>query len=115
MLLFLSFPKKRRAREVFLFTRRCSWLDFSLLYQVPGFLLVDFKRPGIHIYLYKVLALEILWHSPRVPAYAASAILEFAGGKYISCFIYNLQFRCFESTAVLSNLWMITFAGLSGD
>jgi len=62
----------------------------ALLYHVPGFFPLDFKRPEIHIYLYLVLAFETLWHSPRVPAYAASAILEFAGGKYIACFVHNL-------------------------
>ena len=66
---------------------------FLLLYQVPGFILCCFKRPQVNIHLHLVLALEILWHSPRVPADAASAILEFARGNYVSGFIYNSQFR----------------------
>jgi hypothetical protein len=87
----------------------------ALFYQVPGFLLLDFKRPEIHIYLYQVLAFEIFWNSPRVPADAASAILELAGCKYCSGFIYNLQCRRFESTAVLPYLRIVTFVRLSGD
>jgi len=112
--LFCLIPIKKAGKRNCLFTRRCSWLYFALLYQVPGFLLVDFNRPQIYVYFYLVLAFEILWHSPRVPADAASAILEIARGKYISCFIYNLKFRCFESTAVLYYSWIVTFAGLSG-
>ena len=60
-----------------------------LLYQVPGFLLINFKRPKIHIYLDLVLAFEILWHSPRVPAYTASAILEVARDRYDYYFLHE--------------------------
>src|SRR4030042_5139840 len=115
ILLFLFVPIKKAGKRNGLFTRRCLWLDLALFYHVPGFLLLDFKRPEIHIYLYQVLALAILWHSPRVPAYAASAILEIARGKYCPCFIHNLKFRGFENTAVLHYLWVITLAGLTGD
>ena len=108
-------PIKKAGKRNCLFTRRCSWLYFTLLYQVPGFLLLNFNRPEIHIYLYLVLAFEILWHSPRVPAYAASAILEFARGEYCPGFIHNLQCRCFETIAVLSYVWIVTFAGLPGN
>lgn len=62
---------------------------FLLLYQVPGFILYCFKRPQVNIYLHLILAFEIPWHPPRVPAGAASPILEIARGNYVSCLIHN--------------------------
>jgi len=73
---------------------------FALLYQVPGFILDCFKKPQIDIHLHLVLALEILWHSPRVPADTASAILEFARGKYAAVLIDNFYFWRGDSTIV---------------
>jgi hypothetical protein len=39
--------------------------------------MLDFKGPQVHLDLHLELALEVRWHSPRVPAGATSAILEF--------------------------------------
>jgi len=69
--------------------RRCSWLDFSLRYEAPGFLLFDFKRPQADINRNLTPAVEIAWHSPRVPAYAASAVPECAGIENVSRIIHN--------------------------
>ena len=74
---------------------------FLSLYQVPGFILDCFKRPQIDIHLHLVLALEILWHSPRVPASAASAIGELAHGKYAAILVDNLHCRCSGPLVVL--------------
>jgi hypothetical protein len=53
---------------------------FRFSNQVPGLLHLRFKRPKVNINQHLVLAFEILWYSPRVPATGAtSAILEFAG------------------------------------
>ena len=113
-MLFLI-PIKKAGKRICLFTRRCSQLNLALLYQVPGFLLVDFKRPGIHIYLYKVLAFEILWHSPRVPAYAASAILEFAGGKFLAGLVDNRNPWCRQRAFMCQDLRTVVFAGLANQ
>jgi len=76
--------------------------SFSLLlYYVPSFVLHCFERPKVNVYMYLVLAFEVPWYPPRVPANAASAILESAGGKYVSCLIDNLQFRGGKSLSVL--------------
>ena len=88
---------------------------FLLLYQVPGFILYRFKRPQVDIHLHLVLALEIPWHSPRVPADAASAILESARGKYVSCLIYNFQFWRGKSLSVLRYLGTIVHTCLAND
>jgi len=104
---------KKAGKRGFLFTRRCSWLDLALLYQVPGFLLLDFKRPEIHVYLHLVLAFEILWHSPRVPADAASAILEFARGEFLAGFVDNRNRWCRQGAIMCQDLWTVVFAGLA--
>jgi len=46
---------------------------------VPGFVLLDFKWPKINVDFDSVFSFEILWYPPRVPADAASAVLELAG------------------------------------
>jgi hypothetical protein len=56
----------------------------SLLYQVPGLLLFDLKGPQVCIDPDLELALEPIWHSPRVPADATSAIGELARGQDLS-------------------------------
>jgi hypothetical protein len=106
-------PIKKAGKRGFLFTRRCLWLDLALLYHVPGFLLLDFKRPEIQIYLYLVLAFEILWHSPRVPADAASAILELAGGKLLAGLVDNCKRWCRQGAVMCQYLWAVVFAGLA--
>ena len=88
---------------------------FLSLYQVPGFILDCFKRPQIDIHLHLVLALEILWHSPRVPACAASAILEFARGKNVPILIYNFHFRCRSYLVVLHYNVLIVLTGLTDN
>ncbi len=88
---------------------------FFLLYQVPGFILYCFKRPQVNVHLHLVLALEILWHPPRVPADAASAILEFAGGKYVSCLIYDFGFWRRNRPIVLSNDALVLLRSLADN
>ena len=77
-------------REHFCYTFSKNFIN--LPYYVPGLVLFYFKRPQVNIHQYLVLALEVLWYPPRVPAGAASAILEFAGGKHVSRLIDNFQF-----------------------
>ena len=60
-----------------------AWFLFSN--HVPDLLLFCFKRPQIHIYPHLAPVFEALWHSPRVPANAASAKLDSAIFKYVSC------------------------------
>ena len=57
---------------------------WSSLYQVPGLLLFDLKGPQVCLDPDLVFALEPIWHSPRVPAYTASAIGELARGQDLS-------------------------------
>lgn len=45
---------------------------------VPGLVLFDLKGPQVCLDPELDLALESIWHSPRVPAYAASAKGELA-------------------------------------
>jgi hypothetical protein len=67
---------------------------FSLLvYRVPGFVLLCFKRAKSHINLDLVLAFEIIWYSPRVPADITSPILKSAGINNISRLVYNPKYR----------------------
>jgi len=108
-------PIKKAGKRSCLFTRRCSWLDLTLPYQVPGFLLLDFKRPQIHIYFNLVFAFEILWHSPRVPAYAASAILEFAHSKLLSGLVDNRKRRCRQGAVMCQYFGTVVFAGLANQ
>jgi len=56
----------------------------SSLYQVPGLLLFDLKGSQVCLDPDLIFALETIWHSPRVPAYAASAIGELARGQDLS-------------------------------
>ena len=86
---FLDTPIKKRAREFVLLTRRYTRLDFSLRYEVPRFLLLDFRRAQTYLNCKPTPAPEIAWHSPRVPATAVSAAHEFAGVDNISQFIHN--------------------------
>jgi len=113
--LFCLIPIKKAGKRNCLFTRRCLWLNLALFYHVPGFLLLDFKRPEIQIYIYLVLAFEILWHSPRVPAYAASAILEIARGKLLAGLVdnFNLWFR--QGAIMCQYLRTVVFAGLANQ
>ncbi len=108
---------KKAGERGFLFTRRCQWHNFLiLLYQVPGLLLFCcFKRPEVGIYLHLVLAFEVGWHSPRVPAGAASPILEVAGGKHRSGFIDNLHLRCRDTLLVLCYHVAVLLACLADD
>jgi hypothetical protein len=106
-----NFTLKKWLRENFLLARWCSWALFSF-YRLPGILEFLFKRPQVNIHLHLVLAFEITWHSPRVPAGAASAILEFARGKYISSFIHYLQSRRRLSPAVLHHHATVLFPSL---
>jgi hypothetical protein len=53
--------------------------------------MLDFERLDIHFNLNLILAFEILWHSPRVPADAASAILEVICYQYFSFLIHNFK------------------------
>lgn len=55
---------------------------------MPCFIGFCFKRPHVDSYLDLELALEILRHSPRVPAHRTSTILEFAHGEN-SCFFVH--------------------------
>jgi len=73
------------------------------------------KRPQVNIYLHLVFALEVVWHSPRVPADAASAIGEFTGGKNLSRLINNLHSRSSKLLGVLSCPYAVLFACLAND
>ena len=73
-------------------------------YRVPFVIQLPFKRPQVHIYLHLVFALEVAWHSPRVPADAASAKGEFAGGKDFSRLVNNLHSGGSKLLAVLGYL-----------
>ncbi len=66
-------PIKKAAQEKCLLTRRYSRISFNSFYRVPDFLLPCFKWAVIGINLNAEFALETVWHSPRVPAYTASA------------------------------------------
>jgi len=59
--------------------------------RMPGSFVLDLERSEIDAHLHLEPALEILWHSTRVPAGAASAILETAIEDHLSGFVYNLQ------------------------
>ena len=67
---------------------------FSLfLYRMPCFILHDLKRSQVDIHLDLELTLEILRHPPRIPADAASPVLEFVGHQYPSFLIHDLKRR----------------------
>ncbi|MHC4216406.1 MAG: hypothetical protein ACYSWP_23900 [Planctomycetota bacterium] len=51
------------------------------VYRIPGLIVFLLKCSQVNIDLYPVLALEGFWYSPRVPAGASSAVLEFARGE----------------------------------
>ena len=86
-----------------------------LLYRVPFVIQFLFKGPQVDIYLDLVFAFEIVWHSPRVPADAASAIGEFTGGKNLSRLINNLHGRGGKLLGVLSYPGAVLFACLAND
>jgi hypothetical protein len=57
-------------------------------YRMPCLILYNLKRPCVNIKNHLIFAFEILWYLPQVlQAVAASAVLEFTGFEYISCFI----------------------------
>lgn len=60
---------------------------------MPGFLCFCLKRPEVNIHLHSEFTLEIVRCSPRVPAGAASAIFEFAGGENLAGLIDDLEVR----------------------
>ena len=69
---------------------------------MPCLILYNLKRPCVNIKNHLVFAFEILWYLPQVlQAVAASAVLEFTGFEYISCFIQDVDFRPGYSPAVL--------------
>ncbi len=88
--------------------------SFSLLsYQVPGFILYCFKGPQVDIHLHLVLALEISWYPPRVPAGTASAIFESTGGKNFACLVDNVKGRRLLPLVVLLDSAGVFFSGLA--
>jgi len=92
--------QKKRAREVFPLPAGAQSIN-CLLYRVPFVIRFPLKGPQVDINLDLVFALEVAWHSPRVPADAASAIGEFAGGKNLSRLVNNLYGRSSKLLAVL--------------
>jgi len=81
-------------------------------YRVPGFILSGFKRSHVDIHLDFEVSFEIIWYSPQVPASAASAILECAGGKNSTGLIDNSQNRRRLPSAVLLDTNDIFFSRL---
>jgi len=70
-----------------------QFVQSILSYRVPGFILFFFKRSQVNIQLNLIFTFEILWRLPQVPFVgAASAVLEAAGLKNVSCFIHNFKF-----------------------
>ena len=65
-----------------------------LLYHVPGFILLNFKRPKVDIDLHLKFAFEILRYSPRVPAEATSPVLELSRNQHLPGLAKNLECRC---------------------
>lgn len=86
-----------------------------LLYRVPFVIQFLFKRPQVDIYLDLVFALEVTWHSPRVPADAASAIGEFAGGKNLSSLVNDLYIRGSKLPSVLGYSDAVLLTCLAND
>lgn len=86
-----------------------------LLYRVPSVIRFLLKGPQVDIYLHLVFALEVAWHSPRVPADAASAIGEFAGGKNLSRLVDNLHSGGSKLVAILSYPDAVLLACLAND
>ena len=83
--------------------------------RVPDFLHFGFKRPKVGFNFDLVFAFEGFWYSPRVPAGAASAILEFSGGKNIAFLVNDFQFRGANVAIIFLYARTIFFAGLADD
>jgi len=60
---------------------------------MPRFIRYSLERPEVNINEHSEFAFKILWYLPQVlTAGAASAILETAGFKNVSCFINDFNF-----------------------
>ena len=84
-------------------------------YRVPGFIRLCFERSHVGIYLHFEFSLEITWCSPRVPAGAASAIFESAGGKNFSRLVDNAKGRRLLPLTVFLDSAGVFFSGLTLD
>ncbi len=62
--------------------RACVML--LLLYEVPTGFLLGLRGPQVDLDSHLASAFEAGWHSPRVPAEGASAILEFVRHRHVS-------------------------------
>ena len=83
---------------------------------MPRLILYCLKRPDVNINRHLVFAFEILWYLPQVlTARAASAILEIAGFKNVSCFINNCDFRSGNGPAVFRYEILVLLAGLADN
>ena len=82
---------------------------------MPDFLLFYLKRSKIDSYLNLKLALEILRHSPRVPAGAASSIFESTGSKNFACLVYNVKGLRLLPLTVFLDTAGVFFSGLTLD
>lgn len=54
---------------------------------MPGSFVFDLEGSEVDIHLHLELSLEVIWHSPRVPAGAASAIPETVIEQHLSGFV----------------------------
>ena len=70
-------------------------LEHQVLHLVPFVFLFDFKRPAVHVDLNAEAAAEVIWHSPRVPADAASAVFHGAGVNNPAPAVMDADFRFF--------------------
>ncbi len=82
---------------------------------MPGLILFHFEFERSHLGLDPHLepAFEFMGHSPRVPAGAASAIRELAGGEDLALFIQDFYMRRRHRLAVLSNNLVVALAASS--
>jgi hypothetical protein len=67
---------------------------------MPGLILFDLKRLQVDIHSYLDLAFQILRYPPRVPADAASPVLELPGIYDLARFINNFKRRFRDSLSV---------------
>jgi hypothetical protein len=111
------FEEKRGAsiRTNQLFLPAVALYGLFSAYRVPCFIRLCFERPHVGINLHFEFSFEITWCSPRVPAGAASAIVEFVGGKNFAGLVYNVKGRRGLPLTVLLDSAGVFFSGLTLD
>jgi len=78
----------------------------------PRAVVLDFERSGIHFHLDLYLAAEPGWYSPRVPADAASAILELILVNHPSRLVHQRERRGGQPDAIFADARQVSFSRL---